>query len=37
MGKLVQGSISGIDPKKAIQEKYDPLSVLLVSGNFLQE
>jgi hypothetical protein len=37
MGKLVQGSISGIDPKKTIQEKYDPLNVLLVSGNSLHE
>jgi PAS domain S-box-containing protein len=34
---VMPGSMSGIELKKVVEEKYDPLSVLLVSGNSLQE
>ncbi|MBT3867219.1 MAG: response regulator [Gammaproteobacteria bacterium] len=34
---VMPGSMSGIELKKVVEEKYDSLSVLLVSGNSLQE
>jgi signal transduction histidine kinase len=34
---VMPGSMNGIELKKIIEEKYAPLSVLLVSGNALQE
>jgi PAS domain S-box-containing protein len=34
---VMPGSMSGIELKKVVEEKYDSLSVLLVSGNSLQQ
>ncbi|MDG1234314.1 MAG: hypothetical protein P8P91_18800, partial [Pseudomonadales bacterium] len=34
---VMPGSMNGVELKKVVEEKYDSLSVLLVSGNSLQE